>query len=421
MQWANVSVAAQDSQGVAAEGQQAAAEQEITEETKAFIALQNRLRENRKRINKLYRTLPIGFPKEKERYDAEIARLTAENESLEAEVFDKAKASFLSSDNPSQLTQAIMLKRLNSMIRPATKEDTFNPTGALELVKAMRAKFPSEPQLMLLDFLSNYALERFEEANAVLAEMEAVPGSRIPKTIRENLESTREKYQRELNIRRFEANTDDLPRVRLVTTEGEILVELFENHAPNTVASFIHLVKDQKFYDNKVFHLVKPGQYAQTGSPDGDGIGDAGYRIKCECYEEQIRHHFRGTLSMMASAKDQGGSQFFITHQPNPQLYDGRYTVFGRVIEGMDVVFKLKNIDLSGRQLLSADPSKILRAEIVRARSHPYMPEKLESNYGASGSLFGAGAAGDSGKTGIDDNSEDAGSFDLLLQGGGGN
>lgn len=388
--------------------------QEATAEAKEFQALQDRLKANKERISYLYRTMPIGFPQQKKAHMDEVDLLTAENEKLEREVFEKAQAAFISSDDPSMLTRVIMMRRLNSMIRPQTKEDQFNPAAALELVAAMREKFSDDAGLMLIQFLANYALERFEEADVVLREIESLPGAKVPPVYRRNLEETMEKYQRELGIRRFETNTDDLPKVRLITTEGDILVELFENHAPNTVANFIHLIRDQKFYDNKIFHLVKPGQYAQTGSPYGDGLGDAGYQIKCECDAEQIRHHFRGTLSMITQEKDQGGSQFIITHQPNTSLYDGRYTAFGRVIEGMDVVLKLKNIDLSGRKLLSADPSKILRTEIVRTRSHPYVPEKIVSRFGAGANpMPGATTTPQTGADAIDA----PGSFDLLLKG----
>jgi len=224
-----------------------------------------------------------------------------------------------------------------------------------------------------------------------------------------------EKYQQELMIRRLESNTDDLPRVLLVTTEGDILIELFENHAPNTVANFIHLVRDQKFYDGKLFHLVKPGEYAMSGSPTGDGMGDAGYRIPCECYDEKIRSHFRGTLSMMAPTKDRGGSQFFITQQPNPHTYDGKYTAFGRVIEGMDVVLKLQYVDKTSSMASTSGVSKITRAEVVRARSHTYMPKKVvQADSGFPGLNSPAMSGSGTGDAGDEDGA--SGSFDLLLQ-----
>ncbi|MEM9413800.1 MAG: peptidylprolyl isomerase, partial [Planctomycetota bacterium] len=296
--------------------------------------------------------------------------------------------------------------------------DHFDPEGAIELLALLKDKFPQNAQLLEYDFKANYAIERFEEAAAALEQLEQITQADLT-SYKERFATTMDKYQQELMIRRQEAETNDLPRVRLMTTEGNIVIELFENHAPNTVANFIHLVRDQKFYDGKLFHLVKPGEYAMTGSPTGDGMGDAGYRIKCECYQEKIRSHFRGTLSMMAPNKDQGGSQFFITQQPNPHTYDGKYTAFGRVVEGMDVVLKLQSIDLSGRLASVDNVSKIMKAEVLRARSHPYMPEKIANNSFLPGNTSGLGG-NNAATQGTDSDVDAAGSFDLLLQGGDG-
>ena len=389
----------------------------MSEEAKAFEELQNELNANQTRIDFLYRTLPIGFPERRNQYKAEIDRLTKANTELKTQVFDKAKAAFATSDAPSEQSTAILLKRLATMMRPRNIEDKFDPESAMELIIILRKKFPENAQLVLNEFLANYSIERFENAKIALLKYEELTGRDMSATEAE-LQTTMDKYQQELLIRRLESNTDDLPRVLIVTTEGDIVVELFENHAPNTVANFIHLARDQKFYDGKLFHLVKPGEYAVTGSPNGDGMGDAGYRIACECYDDKIRSHFRGTLSMMSPSKDRGGSQFFITQQPNPNLYDGNHTAFGRVIEGMDVVMKLKNIDLSGRLASTSNVSKIERVEVLRARAHPYMPEKIATNSGFPGP---GGASGSDSRNTISDEDPDVetpGSFDLLLPGG---
>lgn len=400
---------------------------DLSEEARAFRDLQVQIRKNQNRIDMLFRTLPIGFPERRKTFKAEIAQLTAANEVLKSEVFSKAKAAFKSSESPSVQSAQIISKRLASMLRPRNAGEFFQPEGALELIAMMKEKFPDNPSVLEYEFLANYAIERFENAASAMARLEkAAGGANLPEAARNEfarakgeLQATMDKYQQELMIRRLEANTDDLPKVLLVTTEGDIMIELFENHAPNTVANFIHLIRDQKFYDGKLFHLVKPGEYAMTGSPAGDGMGDAGYRIPCECYNEKIRSHFRGTLSMMAPEKDRGGSQFFITQQPNPHTYDGKYTAFGRVVEGMDVVMRLQNVDMTSRMASKTDVSKITRAEVIRARSHTYMPEKVaSSSTGFTGfnspEIPGSGS-GD--PAGVDeDNVDTPGSFDLLLQ-----
>ena len=140
----------------------------------------------------------------------------------------------------------------------------------------------------------------------------------------------------ELLIRQAEAKADDLPRVKLITNKGEIVVELFENESPGTVGNFISLTKDG-FYKDIKFHRVISGFMAQTGDPKGDGSGGPGYEIYDECTSPEARRHFTGSLSMANKGPDTGGSQFFLTFSRTSGL-DGQHTVFGRVVSGMDVL-----------------------------------------------------------------------------------
>ncbi|WP_067836665.1 peptidylprolyl isomerase [Amphibacillus sediminis] len=123
----------------------------------------------------------------------------------------------------------------------------------------------------------------------------------------------------------------------------EIKIELYENDAPGTVANFEKLA-NEGFYNGVTFHRVIPGFVAQGGDPTGTGAGGPGYTIKCET-EGNPHKHVAGALSMAHAGKDTGGSQFFIVHEPQPHL-DGVHTVFGQVIEGMDVVLRIKQGDV---------------------------------------------------------------------------
>jgi cyclophilin family peptidyl-prolyl cis-trans isomerase len=182
-------------------------------------------------------------------------------------------------------------------------------------------------------------------------------------------------WKEEQQIRQSEAAADDLPRVRLATSKGDIVVELFENEAPLTVNNFVHLV-DQGFYDGLSFHRVLPGFVVQGGCPVGDGTGGPGYMIPCECYGDNYRRHFRGSLSMAKKSEPHtGGSQFFFTLTPASDL-DGRHTVFGRIIEGMEVLAKLQRRDPEN---LAAPPAdRILSAKVERRRDHQYRPTKTK-------------------------------------------
>jgi peptidyl-prolyl cis-trans isomerase B (cyclophilin B) len=124
-----------------------------------------------------------------------------------------------------------------------------------------------------------------------------------------------------------------MKKATIETKKGTIELELFEKDAPNTVANFEKLAK-KGFYDGLTFHRVIDNFVIQGGCPNGNGTGGPGYKIKCEINDNK---HGTGTLSMAHAGKDTGGSQFFITHSPQPHL-DGVHTVFGKVINGMKVV-----------------------------------------------------------------------------------
>jgi cyclophilin family peptidyl-prolyl cis-trans isomerase len=184
----------------------------------------------------------------------------------------------------------------------------------------------------------------------------------------ELVDETKVQWTKEKKIREAEAKANDLPRATLKTTQGDIEIELFENEAPNAVLNFITLV-DKGFYNGLKFHRVLPGFMAQGGDPKGDGSGGPGYTIPCECYQADHRLHFRGTLSMAHAGRDTGGSQFFLTFVPTKHL-DGKHTAFGRVINGFDVLAKLKRRDPDGSTVGPAD--RIVEAKVTRRRSHPY-------------------------------------------------
>ncbi|AKG04373.1 MULTISPECIES: peptidylprolyl isomerase [Salimicrobium] len=125
---------------------------------------------------------------------------------------------------------------------------------------------------------------------------------------------------------------------------GERMVlELYEEDAPGTVENFKSLA-NSKFYDGLTFHRVIPDFVVQGGCPRGDGTGGPGYTIKCETDDNPHRHQ-RGTLSMAHAGKDTGGSQFFVCHSPQPHL-DGKHTVFGQVVEGVELVDRINKGDV---------------------------------------------------------------------------
>ncbi|WP_028544191.1 peptidylprolyl isomerase [Paenibacillus taiwanensis] len=123
---------------------------------------------------------------------------------------------------------------------------------------------------------------------------------------------------------------------------GQVVIELFENEAPGTVANFEKLA-NEGFYNGLSFHRVIKGFVAQGGCPNGTGTGGPGYTIKCETAGNPHKH-VKGALSMAHAGKDTGGSQFFICYDAFPHL-DGVHTVFGQVIEGVEHVDAIKQGD----------------------------------------------------------------------------
>lgn len=126
------------------------------------------------------------------------------------------------------------------------------------------------------------------------------------------------------------------------TARGTIVVELYPQHAPKTVNNFVFLAKEG-FYDGVLFHRVIKDFMIQGGDPTGTGRGGPGYKFEDETKGNPLKHG-TGFLSMANAGPNTNGSQFFITHSPQPHL-DGKHTVFGKVIEGQDVVDAVRQGD----------------------------------------------------------------------------
>ena len=146
------------------------------------------------------------------------------------------------------------------------------------------------------------------------------------------------------------------------TSRGPIKVELFADKAPLTVANFVNLAK-RGFYDGLSFHRVIADFMIQGGCPEGSGRGGPGYRFEDET-NNGVRHE-RGVLSMANAGPNTNGSQFFITHVATPWL-DGRHTVFGKVLEGQDVVDAVKQGDAINTVTIEGDADAALAAKADR-------------------------------------------------------
>lgn len=131
-------------------------------------------------------------------------------------------------------------------------------------------------------------------------------------------------------------------------------VKFFEKDAPGTVANFVKLAKSG-FYDGLTFHRVIPGFVTQGGCPNGVGNGGPGYKIPCEL-DGDNQYHDVGVLSMAHAGRNTGGSQFFICHnRENTKHLDRKHTVFGKVIEGLDIIPKIKQGDKMDKVVINEE------------------------------------------------------------------
>jgi cyclophilin family peptidyl-prolyl cis-trans isomerase len=254
---------------------------------------------------------------------------------------------------------------------------TNNYERLIAILSAAPADPTDDPEAVLTLSRCFFAQHRFGEALDLLESIPAeatAQNTALSKQIdqlRNDCESYAELWPFEQVIRSTEEAADDLPRVELVTARGRIVVELFENEAPNTVANFISLV-EAGFYDGTKFHRVIQNFMAQGGDPNTKpgatgipGRGGPGYRIPDEHTREGARNHFAGALAMAKTdAPHTAGSGFFLTYEPTPHL-NGKHTVFGRILEGLDVARRLKINDV------------LVSAAVLRKRNHDYSPDSL--------------------------------------------
>lgn len=226
--------------------------------------------------------------------------------------------------------------------------------------------------LTLADCL--FATHQFEEALELFEQIPETGDPRVKAEIqrqRQYFEEGPALWQAEQALRASEASADDLPRVEIQTAKGRVVVELLENEAPNTVANFVSLV-ESGFYVQTKFHRFEPDFMIQGGDPftkPGEtgtpGTGDPGYKIPDEHTLAGHRNHFNDSVAMAkTTAPNTAGCQFYFTHRPTPWL-NGKHTVFGRVIEGRDVVLALRKDD------------EITGARVLRKRDHEYQPTTI--------------------------------------------
>ena len=332
----------------------------------AFAAKLTEWKELLKQLRSLRSEYAQSTPDKVPELQAKWNDLIAKGETLIDQLRQTGKRAFIAAPNKDvQLTEF-----LAEIVQDDVKHDNYEP--AADLSQALLENGCNEGALYGPAGIAAFATNDYDKAEKYL-EKAKLNGSidEAGQKFSVYLDEYKKLWAKEQELRKAEAEKDDLPRVLLKTTKGDIVLELFENEAPDTVGNFISLV-EKGFYNGLTFHRVLNGFMAQGGCPEGTGRGGPGYEIYCECYKPNHRNHFRGSLSMAHAGRDTGGSQFFLTFVPTPML-NGKHTVFGRIIKGMDVLAKLQRIDPEATGS-KPEPDKIIKAEVIRKRDHEYKP-----------------------------------------------
>ncbi|GAA5505868.1 peptidylprolyl isomerase [Novipirellula caenicola] len=221
---------------------------------------------------------------------------------------------------------------------------------------------------------SSVCAGEFETAEKIYEYLKPEDYGDLDKRFSYQMETMKEQWAEEQKRREQDAEKE-LPRVKLTTTHGDIVIELFLDQAPSTVAHFIKLV-EQGFYDGLDFYQVIDDLLALTGDETGTGSGNSGQFIVDEHQREGARNAFRGSLAMAKLPKgdtgefvpDSGSSQFAIFFTPVPTV-SKEQTVFGRVIEGMDLFTELRRVDPHKEKKKGQvvyPPDRIIEAEVIR-------------------------------------------------------
>ena len=151
-------------------------------------------------------------------------------------------------------------------------------------------------------------------------------------------------------------------KVRMETNQGVIVIELYSVKMPVTAGNFEKLVSEG-FYDGVIFHRIIEGFMLQGGDPTGTGSGGPGYEIKDEFTKTDLDKNNRGTLSMANAGLNTGGSQFFI-NLVNNNFLDGKHPVFGKIVEGMDVIDAMAKVETNSQDKPLEDV-KIIKAYLM--------------------------------------------------------
>jgi len=368
---------------------------ELGPHNKAFLELFTEYRELTKKLTAMKVEYQDARPARREEIDAVYSGLFKQGLELKKRLTDIALDAHQEAPNRNPLVSEFLYTSIGFEFNRENYEESFRIFKRLEASGLAK----DSDRYYVFGGLAAMLTMNYEEADAWIKK--AIESGELEKTMKSLMQSEagrqhagtlqsqlqmmprlKTAWAKEQEIRNAETEAGEkdpakkLPRVELTTTKGKIVLELFENEAPNTVANFISLV-EKKFYYDLVFHRVLPTFMAQGGDPTGTGRGGPGYNFDDECGRRfpQERKHFRGSISMANAGPNTNGSQFFLTFIPTSFL-DGKHTVFGRVVEGIEVLADIQRVDPDDKEATIPELDKIISSKVLNKRDHTYEVKK---------------------------------------------
>lgn len=338
----------------------------------AYLDKRKEFRELDGQINRLLTSVSPTAASDYQAMVEQLKKLRERKAELANQILDASVDAYLESPDRFREVNEDLTKLMRSLLGEQGTSSRFDPQKARDIAERLINARAKNLNVHFYGSYAAYCLNDFDLARKWLDRL-LEAGAKPEQTILKQIEDASSKWGRELALREADAQSQ-APQVAVQTELGQFVVELYENEAPNTVANFIMLV-EKKYYDGSFIYLSQPGRLIMAGCTKGDGQTNAGYYIPDEVDQPEIRHHFSGVLAMAAEEPNTGSARFSILQQPTPGG-DGKLTVFGRVISGMDVIYRVPPIKPTDIKL-GAKPVKIESMRVVRKRDHAYEPKTI--------------------------------------------
>lgn len=302
----------------------------------------------------------------------QLKQLRQRKGELNQEILEASVEAYLEAPDKYREINDDLTKLMRALLGEQGSGTRFEPEQARAIAERLISARTKNLNIYFYGSYAAYCLNDFPQSRIWLQPL-LDAGAKPEQTILKQIDDAAGKWDRESKLREADAETK-VPQVAIETSLGELVVELFENEAPNTVANFIYLV-EKKYYDGSFICLSQPGRLVIAGCTRGDGLTNAGYYIPDEVDRPELRHHFAGALAMTTEGPNTGSARFTILQQPTPSA-DGKLTVFGRVISGMNVIYGVPPIKPTDIRL-GAEPVKIVSMRVLRKQTHPYEPKTI--------------------------------------------